>query len=72
MSVSTVEQIPGGDVFRVELYGLVNGKEFSFVDQFPYSDLRYMNFPAENREYSARIARQLDRAAAHVLEAAQQ
>lgn len=66
----TLPGFTGGDFFRLQLSGQVNGKPFEFVGDFVYSDLAFRNFPSENQTYRARVAALFDKAVSHILSVA--
>ncbi len=66
-------RIPGlaaGDFFRLKLTGTVNGKAFDYTGEFVYSDLKFLNFPSENKEYTTRIKKLFDEGISYILRVA--
>ena len=57
----------GGDYFKLNIVGYVNGKKVSYRSEFIYSDLSFLNFPSENDEYGERIKGLFKGAIEHIL-----
>lgn len=49
-----------GNYFELKISGEVNNSSFNFHQAFDYNDLRFLNFPSENIEYSTRASALLD------------
>lgn len=65
-----IPEYTGGDFFRLRIAGQVNGTAFLYTGEFDYSDLKYISFPSENKEYSKRINNLFQDSVQHILSVA--